>query len=206
MKKLILIALLASLSATAVQAQYFVASYGYIHNWDMPYAVSETLEDEFWGYDLIHAQRVEHHGNLFFVVMLQRGSRFTEVKINRRGRILEKARWNYFPLNDHVCGAFCGFHSDYYLTYYRPDYYGHQHYYGCGHYVPKTKVIYHHKHKKYVSYKKPKKHHGPAKNQSHTATHRRQRDEYRSASLNGRTRAGYDHSKRVARERSRNNY
>ena len=200
MKKLILIALLAGLSASAVQAQYFVASYGYVHNWDMPYAVSETLEDEFWGYDLIHAQRIEHHGNLFFMVMLQRGSRFTEVKMNRRGRILEKVRWNYFPYNDHVCDAFCGFHSNYYLTYYRPDYFGHQHYNGCGHYVPKKQVVYYHKHKQHPSHGKSKKAYGQVKKQSYTAVNRRRRNDQRSASPNGRTRDGYDYSRRVAQE------
>ena len=147
MKKLILIALLAGLVATTVQAQYFVASYGYIHDWNMPYAVEETLEDEFWGYDIIHAQRVEANGRLFFDIMLQRGTRFTEVRLSRRGRIIEKARWDYFPLNDHVCGAFCGFHSSYYTTYYRPYHYGHQHYYGCGHYVAQPKIAHHYGYK-----------------------------------------------------------
>lgn len=200
MKKFLLLATLAIVSGTTLKAQYFVASYGYVHGWDIPQAVSYAIEDNYWGYEMIHAERINHHGRLSFNVMLQRGNRFVEVTVNRKGRIIETVKWNHFPLQSHVCGDYCGFHSNYYLTYYRPDHHGHQHYYGCGHYVPKVKVVYHNGYDVYKHGHKIKKHH-PKGKKHYAAVKDKHYYPVKSTSRDGRTARGYNYSKYEARER-----
>ena len=143
MKKFLLLLVLATMSGLTVKGQFFVASYGHVHSWDLPESVLFTLEDDFWDYDLLHARQTNHHGRVTYDLVLQRGSIFKSVTLNRRGRIIEVSRTNYFPLSGHICGDFCGFHSNYYYTYYRPHVHGHQHYFGCGHHIPQVKIVYH---------------------------------------------------------------
>lgn len=212
MKKYLLVSLFVLMSGLTVKGQFLVASYGNVHSWDIPDPVAYTVSEEFWNYNLIHAERFTYNGHVRFTLTLQNGSVFKEVSFNRRGRILEVSRFNYYPLNGHLCDEFCGFHSNYYYTYYRPYKTGHQHYAGCGHYVPKVTIAYHgHNVKVYpqhtYAYGKKAKNHKHKSEVHYQPDYRRARSQQHVVSSdNGRTSRGYTYSNARSRGRSTGKY
>jgi hypothetical protein len=200
MKRFLLLTLLTLVLTTTLQAQYFVTSFGYVHNWDIPYVVSYTIEDHYRGYEVIHAERSALHGRISFNLILQRGNRFTQISVNHRGKITGTVNWDHYPLQSHICGDYCGFYSDYYLTYYRPNHHGHQHYYGCGHYVPQVKIAYHNRYDYYIVGQKIKQRHAKGKRYYGTRVSKTHNSPVKSSSRHGRTARGYKYSAAKARD------
>jgi len=118
MKKIILlIAIGAFFISSKSEAQHFIASFGTQHHWNVPQRVSYTVSHDYYGYNWVHAKRIVRGGNIYFDVLLQRGDVFVEVNIGARGRIFGRTYFNNYPLRQHVCNSYCGFHSNYYNTY-----------------------------------------------------------------------------------------
>ncbi len=118
MKKFILIigVVLAGLS-THSNAQYFVTSYGYEVNWGVPGVVHSVVYHDYTDYDWVHANRVVRFGVDYFDIVLRRGDVFIEVSVRNDGYINRRVVHQYYPLQHHVCGTSCGFHSNYYAVY-----------------------------------------------------------------------------------------
>lgn len=131
MKKTILLLVLLAGFSWKGEAQHFIASFGTQHSWGVPYYVSDIVYDNYYDYNWVHATRIVRGGYVSFDVLLQRGDAFVEVNIGRHGRIQSSRFINYYPLHDHICGDFCGFHSNYYNAYYNNcnshHHHGHNH-------------------------------------------------------------------------------
>lgn len=118
MKKIILLFAIGAffLSAKSAEAQQFVASFGSYHNWDIPSTVYHTVYHDYRNFDIVHARRVPRAGQLYFDVILQRGDVFIEVHIGASGHVFNRVYYDYYPLNQHVCSAYCGYHANYYTV------------------------------------------------------------------------------------------
>jgi hypothetical protein len=67
---------------------------------------------------------------MHFNVILQRGSTFFELRFNEYGHVIGRDRYRHFPLFNHICSGYCGFHHVYYHTHVQPympyhNYYNH---------------------------------------------------------------------------------
>lgn len=137
MKKTLLILLLLAGVSLKGKAQHFIASFGVERSWDVPVMVSRVIYDDYYGYDWVHATRVYQNGGLFFNVILQRQDVFVEVTIDNGGYITREVVRDYYPLHDHICNEFCGYHASYYHTHYHDchshDHFGHNHVVYTGH-------------------------------------------------------------------------
>lgn len=115
MKKVVLLSVLGVIFLVAKSdAQRFVASFGVTHQWGMPYEVYHTLEHDFWGYDVVHASRISNRRADYFEVVLQRGDVFVRVNVGFGGQIMRTVTSYNYPLVNHICTDYCGFHSDFY--------------------------------------------------------------------------------------------
>ncbi|MTI21365.1 hypothetical protein E1176_10070 [Fulvivirga sp. RKSG066] len=152
MKKIILlIAIGAFFLSSESKAQHFVASFGVHHQWNVPQRIFHAVDYHYYDYDWVHARRIVRGGRVSFDVILQRGDVFVELNVGARGRIFGRTFFDYYPLYEHVCGNYCGFHQAYYRSHrvacnshihrghnhvvYRPIYrqYNKRHYYNNGH-------------------------------------------------------------------------
>lgn len=128
-------------SKSEAQGFGFVTSFGVTQQWDVPYEVYYSIDNYYLGYNWVHAQRAyNNQGRLFFDVTLQRGEVFVRVSLDRYGRIFNRAISYSYPLNNHVCNSFCGFHSNFYVNN-RNVCSGHNHY-GHNHVNYRPVVIY----------------------------------------------------------------
>ena len=131
MRKKILLGQLAALFLLILlvpkaNAQTFIASFGVQQDWGVPHRVSHYINNNYYAYNWVHARRVVHHGNVEFEVILQRRNIYLQVTLDRFGHVYKTVRRDYYPLYDHECGNYCGFHSNYYYAYY-PRYNQHVH-------------------------------------------------------------------------------
>ncbi len=120
MKKLVLLTVFSVVllvSKSEAQGFRFITSFGVEQHWDVPYEVYYTLDHYYHGYDWVHARRVYDRGAVSFDVILHRGDAFVSVSLDRSGRIFRRVVDYHYPLHNHVCRDFCGFHADYYASY-----------------------------------------------------------------------------------------
>ncbi|MCB0497104.1 MAG: hypothetical protein KDC79_13275 [Cyclobacteriaceae bacterium] len=151
MKRKILLSVLGAIlfigaSNQRADAQTFIASFGVQQSWGVPIDVVHYIDDHYYGYKWVHTRQVVRHGMVDFVVIMQRGPVFFEITFDRFGRIYRTVRLNNYPLHNHVCDAYCGYHTNYYKTnyvvvhtnrkraYYRPQWNGYGHYEHNKHY------------------------------------------------------------------------
>lgn len=202
MKKILLILTLFVGVTLKGEAQHFTASFGVTHSWDVPMRVTRVIGHDYYGYDMVHATQIRRHGGLFFDVVLQRGDVFVEVSITHHGHIIRSVSRNYYPLHDHVCSNYCGYHSNYYNTYYRdchshnhhghnhvvyvnrPHGHGHGHGHGNGH---------GHGHKSHYVYKGDSYHHNNYSSDTHNS---RKNDHKHDRDNNYRERRGTYHEEK----------
>ena len=119
MKKIILLSFAVIVIATGSKAQTFVASFGVEHYWNVPHGVVSYVDNRYYDYDWVHTRRTVRYGGVVeFDLILQRGDVFVEISIDNFGRIIRTTHRNYYPLNSHVCDSYCGYHANYYNTYY----------------------------------------------------------------------------------------
>lgn len=136
MKRKILLSVLGAvvivgLSNQQVNAQTFIASFGVEQSWGVPVGVANYIDDYYYGYEWVHTRRVVRHGMVDFEVIMQRGPVFVVITMDRYGRVYRTVNRDYYPLNEHVCGAYCGYHNNYYRNHYvvctGHTHYGHNH-------------------------------------------------------------------------------
>ena len=130
MKKISIIAFLfgsTMLFSSTSNAQHFYTSFGISQSWNIPSYVHYSIQDNYFGYNVAHVKRFNRHGHTNFNVLLHRNGWYVEIAMDNHGHIYnrKKHRWTN-PLMSHSCGAFCGFHRNYYTSYY-PKYHGHHH-------------------------------------------------------------------------------
>lgn len=145
MKKTILLLILIPLFLhQESKAQHFIASFGVQHSWNVPLAITGQIYDHFYDYNWIHADRVwTPRGDDFFIV-LQRNNLFVEVEIGWDGFIRHVEYFDYYPLNQHVCDDFCGFHQPFYNTFYNPNRFVFDYGVSYVHYRPRIRATYCH--------------------------------------------------------------
>lgn len=115
MKKAILLTLCgAFLFTTKSEAQVFVTSFGVTQSWGLPADVYYSVDHNYYGYDWVHAQRIVDHGAVSFDVVLQRGDVFVSLNLDAFGHIRRRVVNYEYPLYQHVCSDFCGYHTNYY--------------------------------------------------------------------------------------------
>jgi len=131
----------------SAKAQYFYTSYGIALEWQIPNYIEHTIYNDYYGYEVAHVERHEHHGYTNFDVLLHRGNFFVEVRFDRFGNIYRTVRYDYFPLNTHVCTVHCGYHKAYYQTYYYPEHHHYYHPYSTTVFVTKTEPYHHYDNK-----------------------------------------------------------
>lgn len=131
MKKLLLIFALLGTYSTELEAQHFVTSYGVELSWRIPTRVNTVMTHQFYDYQMVHVSRTRKHGIRFFDFIFQRGDVFVEVSVRNDGFIARRYVTYNYPFVDHVCGLSCGYHANYYQTFYNTcnsfDHYGHNH-------------------------------------------------------------------------------
>ncbi|MDH5367017.1 MAG: hypothetical protein OEW67_08530 [Cyclobacteriaceae bacterium] len=190
MKRKILLSIFAIVViASSSNAQTFIASFGIEQSWGVPHRVSHYIDNHYYGYNWVHAKRVAHHGSYNFEVVLQRGDVFIEVSLDPFGNVYRTVRRDYYPLYEHVCGSYCGYHTNYYqANYYTCNSHSHS-----GH----NHVNYYHQPKGYAYgyYKNQKHHHG---NHYSKSNHYSNHKEDRKSNYNDRypTRRGEYHKER----------
>ena len=115
------------LISSSSTAQYYYTSYGYAQDWRLPSFVSHSIYDNYYGYDIAHVQRYYRHGQRNFNVLLHRNGWFVELRIDNQGHIYRTIRHRtYYPLMSHSCTNHCGYHRNYYTTYYPHYHHGYQ--------------------------------------------------------------------------------
>lgn len=97
-------------------AQHLITSFGASHSWHMPAPVYHSMNDHYYGYDLVHAQRIFQRNQTFFEVVLNRGDVFVNVQVGPRGRVYQERVSYDYPLNGHTCSTHCGYHDAYYRS------------------------------------------------------------------------------------------
>lgn len=112
-------------------AQRLVTSFGVELQWGMPSEVYYTLEQDYWGYDLVHTTRFVDRRATFFNVVLQRGNMFVTLTLDPFGRVHQRVVAYNYPFSNHICNDFCGYHNAYYtrnVVYCNAhSHYGHNH-------------------------------------------------------------------------------
>lgn len=160
MKKLILTIALSVALASLAKAEFFITSFGVQLGWDIPHRVQNVVYNDYYGYDIIHANRFNRHGRTFFNLVLQRGNVFIEMRVRHDGFVSRSFISQGYPLFNHVCDVNCGFHSYYYTSYFnhcssrhhhghnhvvynvnRP-YVGHRHYNDRNHVSSRSRQVY----------------------------------------------------------------
>jgi hypothetical protein len=145
MKKILLLIGLVAGVSLSVNAQHFVTSFGFELGWGIPLRVQNTIQHDYYGYDIVHATQVNRYGISFFDVLLQGNNGFIEVSVRNDGFINRRAVYNHNPLYNHICSNQCGYHANYY-TAYNGHCNSHNHH--------------GHNHVAYINYSKPKHGHG----------------------------------------------
>lgn len=119
MKRKILLSIFAIICIAYVSnAQSFIASFGVEHNWGVPHRVSHYINNNYYDYNWVHAKRVINHGSYNFDVVLQRGDIFLEISLDPFGNVYRTTRRDYYPLYEHICDSYCGYHTNYYQANY----------------------------------------------------------------------------------------
>ena len=181
------------LLVSSANAQTFVASFGVEHTWNVPRSVTYYIDDYYYDYDWVHARRYMHHGFVNYEVVLQRGPFFIEIAFDGYGQVIRRIRRDYYPLANHVCSSFCGYHANYYRVNYRTchshNHHGHNH------------VAYYNRPRgnAYGYYKNGNHNH---RNQSRHYDHRDDRRRYDYGNSNSRRDTYYDHSRNQNNGRS----
>ena len=161
------------LISSSSKAQYYYTSYGYAQDWRLPSFINHSIYDNYYGYDIAHVQRYYRHGYRNFNVLLHRNGWFVELRFDQHGHIYRTIRHrSHYPLISHSCTSHCGYHRNYYTTYY-PNY--HHSY---------TKVVYvnsHHGHKKHG------KHHNNYYTNVHVDKQPNRQSQYNSGSRSAQT-------------------
>ncbi len=119
MKRAIVLSVLSVIllaSKSEAQQFRFVTSLGVQQHWEIPYEVYHSIEHEYRGFDLVHARRVPFRRGYTFELIMRRGDVFVVVDIERNGRIVRQVIDYNYPLYDHHCSTFCGFHTTYYAS------------------------------------------------------------------------------------------
>ena len=133
------------LLVSTANAQTFIASFGVQQNWGVPYRVSHYIDNNYYDYKWVHAREVVHHGNVEFEVILQRRNVYLQVTLDRFGHVYKTVRRDYYPLYNHECSDYCGFHSNYYVAY-RSSFNNHDHdRYDSHYYKPRGNAYGHYK-------------------------------------------------------------
>lgn len=131
MKKILLILTFIVVVSMKGEAQHFTASFGVTHSWDVPVHVTRVISHDYYGYDVVHATQIRRGGGLFFDLVLQRGDVFVEVNVRHDGYVIDRVYHDYYPLHEHVCSNYCGYHTTYYRSHYRTcnshSHHGHNH-------------------------------------------------------------------------------
>lgn len=117
-KTLLLILFLIIALSPKSKAQHFIASHGVQHNWSVPRLITDVVYDHYYDYNWVHAARIYTPRGFDYHVVLQRNDLFVEVELSYDGYIRNVEYFDYYPLDDHVCVDFCGFHSPFYNSYY----------------------------------------------------------------------------------------
>ncbi|MEL7144887.1 MAG: hypothetical protein AAFO69_00860 [Bacteroidota bacterium] len=105
------------------QAQVFITSFGVLHNWGVPRQVTDVVYDHYYDFNWVHADRIYSPFGWDYHVILERNGLFAEVDITWDGLIRGVEFFDYYPLDNHVCDDFCGFHRPFFNTYhYAPGY------------------------------------------------------------------------------------
>ena len=101
MKKSMFFIAVFMLFAAAAKSQHvsYVAWSGAYQHWNVPIEVSEMVYYRYHNYDWVNTQRVVRNGHVRFKVLLQRGPLFTEVTMNRFGRVRRVRHFDYYPSN-----------------------------------------------------------------------------------------------------------
>ncbi len=100
-------------------AQHFIASHGAQHSWNVPRFITDVVYDHYYDFNWVHAARIYNPNGYDYHVILQRNDLFVEVELSYDGYIRNVNYFDYYPLHDHVCVDYCGFHSPFYNTYYQ---------------------------------------------------------------------------------------
>ena len=196
MKKLILTFALSVALVTFAKAEFFITSFGVELGWNIPHRVQTVVYHDFYGYDIIHANRFNRHGRGFFDLVLQRGNTFIELRVRRDGFITRSLVSYNYPLFNHVCGLNCGYHSFYYSTYF--NHCNSIHHHGHNHVVYNVRRPYighrhfNHRHRVYTRLRQER---------VHTA-HRRSSRETRNSRINSNQRSN-DNTTSVYNRRTR---
>lgn len=117
MKKLILTFALSLALISLSKAQFFITSFGVELGWNIPNNVSTVIHHDYYGYDVIHANRVIRYGHSYFDLILQQGDIFVDISVRNDGFISRRLVSYDYPLLGHICGNQCGYHSNYYVAY-----------------------------------------------------------------------------------------
>lgn len=177
------------LVAAAATSQHisFVASWGSYQPWNVPAYVSDVVYHRYNNYDWVHTRKVVRNGQLGYKVLLQHGPQFMEVTMNRFGHVRRVRHYDYYPLNNHVCAATCGYHEHYFNSFVQSG-----HYYGnsvgyysrpvnytWGHYYngPTYVKVYNKKHYKHQNH--GQKHHVHKQKKNHNKKSTYHDDRYR---------------------------
>ena len=145
MKKTILLLILIPLFLhQESKAQHFIASFGVQHSWNVPMAITGQIYDHFYDYNWVHADRVWTPRGDDFLIILQRNDLFAEVEIGWNGIIRHVEYFDYYPLDQHVCDDFCGFHQPFYNTFYSPNRFVFDYGISYVYYSPRIRVTYCH--------------------------------------------------------------
>ena len=145
MKKTILISILLSLAfLQESKAQHFIASFGVQHSWNVPRIVTDQIYDHYYDFNWVHADRVFTPRGYDFHVILQRDNIFAEVEIGWDGFIRHVEYFDYYPLDQHVCDDFCGFHQPFYNTYYSPRLFVFDYGFSYVYFRPRIRAVYYH--------------------------------------------------------------